>query len=259
MTPLPQLSIVLPCYNEATGLPALVERFAETCGDTPFELILVDNGSTDRTREVLPDLLATYPFARSIRVPVNQGYGHGILTGLQAARADVLAWSHADLQTDPADVFRAWRVFQNAKAPRRTLVKGRRYGRALGEKVITWGMQCAATILLRTPLHEINAQPKLFHRELLATLEQAPLDLSLDLYVLYAAKSNGWTFQSIPVEFPPRPHGVSSWATSWRSKARTIGRALRYMLRLAAGPVPRCQPLVTPDMPVEVGAERRAA
>lgn len=256
MSPRPQLSIVLPCYNESAGLGALLERFAECCGSVPFELILVDNGSTDRTQEVLPGLLAKYPFSRSVRVEVNQGYGHGILTGLQSATADVLAWSHADLQTDPADVFRAWKQYQESPSPERTLIKGRRYGRALSERIITRGMQCAATVLLRTPLHEINAQPKLFHRDLLGALEQPPRDLSLDLYVLYAAKWNGWRFRSIPVEFPPRPHGVSSWATSWRSKARTIGRALRYMFRLAVSPAPRLKASVeSPD----VGAERRAA
>lgn len=259
MSPRPQLSIVLPCYNESAGLAALVERFAESCGDVSFELILVDNGSTDRTQEVLPGLLAKHPFTRAVRVEVNQGYGHGILTGLQAARAEVLAWSHADLQTDPADVFRAWKLYQESPAPERTLVKGRRYGRGLSERVITWGMQCAATVLLRTPLHEINAQPKLFHRDLLGALEQPPRDLSLDLYVLYAAKCNGWRFRSIPVEFPPRPHGVSSWATSWRSKGRTIGRALRYLVRLAVAPAPRLQGSGPSHQAGLIGAERRVA
>lgn len=242
MNLLPELSIVLPCYNEAEGLADLVGRFAETGTNVRFELILVDNGSTDHTQEVLPDLLQRYEFARTVRVEQNQGYGHGILTGLKAARGTVLAWSHADLQTDPADVFRAWRLYRQADRPQRTLVKGRRYGRALKEQVISWGMQCAATVLLRTPLHEINAQPKLFHRDLLEHLEQPPLDLSLDLYVLYAARRCGWKLQSFPVSFPPRPHGVSSWATTWQSKARTILRSLKYMGRLAIARPPRRRP-----------------
>ena len=113
----PQLSIVLPCYNESKGLEVLVKRFDQVGCGVDFELILVDNGSTDNTPHVLPYLLARYPFARSVRVEVNQGYGHGILTGLRAARADVLAWSHADLQTDPADIFRAARVSSCRAAP----------------------------------------------------------------------------------------------------------------------------------------------
>lgn len=233
MSDQPALSIVLPCYNEAAGLPALLDRFAAVCEDTRFELVLVDNGSTDQTRQLLPALLPRYPFARSVRVEKNQGYGHGILTGLEAATADVVAWSHADLQTDPADVFRAWRLYQKVACPKRTLVKGCRRGRRLSERALSWAMQCAATILLRTPLHEINAQPKLFHRDLLPLLKRPPVDLNFDLYVLYTAICRGWTCQSISVEFPPRTHGVSSWANSWRSRVRTILKSLRYVLTLA--------------------------
>ena len=101
----PQLSVVLPCYNEARGIEAILRRFAEVGAGQDFELILVDNGSRDDTRAVMQALLPQFSFARSERVEVNQGYGHGIWTGLQAARGEIVAWSHADLQTDPADVF----------------------------------------------------------------------------------------------------------------------------------------------------------
>jgi glycosyltransferase involved in cell wall biosynthesis len=204
-----------------------------------FELILVDNGSTDNTSQVLPYLLARYPFARSVRVEVNQGYGHGILTGLRAARAEVLAWSHADLQTDPADVFRAWRAYQAAGRSQRTLIKGCRSGRSLQEQVISFGMQTLASMFLRARLHEINAQPKLFHRDLLGALRKPPLDLNLDVYVLYAARHCGWRIVEIPVAFPPRQHGQSSWATSWKSKTRTIARSIRYLVSTSFAAPPR--------------------
>ena len=239
MSATPRLSVVLPCYNEARGLEALVQRFAEAGHGVPFELILVDNGSTDDTAAVLARLVERHPFARSVKVPVNQGYGHGILTGLKAAAGETLAWSHADLQTDPADVFRAWDLYRQSADPRRAMVKGRRVGRSFQERIITWGMQTLATILLRTPMYEINAQPKLFHRELLGALSAVPKDWSFDLYVLYAAKRCGWKCSTFPVEFPPRKHGGSNWASSWRSKVRTIARAIRYLVKLAGQPRPR--------------------
>jgi glycosyltransferase involved in cell wall biosynthesis len=241
----PELSIVLPCYNESKGLEALVKRFDQTGRGVDFELILVDNGSTDNTAEVLPYLLARYPFARSVRVEVNEGYGHGIVTGLRNARAEICAWSHADLQTDPADVFRAWRVHQAAGRPERTLVKGCRSGRPLSERIVSFGMQTMASVLLRARLHEINAQPKLFHRDLLAALRTPPLDLNLDVYVLYAARCCGWRIAEIPVAFPPRQYGQSSWATSWKSKVRTISRSIRYLVTAAFQPQPRL-PRVAP-------------
>ena len=233
MSDSPKLSVVLPCYNESRGIEAILNRFAEVGRFQNFELILVDNGSKDETQEVLARLLPNFPFARSVQVEVNQGYGHGIFTGLSATRGEVVAWSHADLQTDPADVFRAWEKYRTAERPERTLVKGRRYGRRLSEKIISLGMQILSTLVFRTYMSEINAQPKVFHRELLSHLTQPPVDFNFDLYVLVMARRHGWKIASIPVQFPPRQYGHSNWAATWRSKFRTILRSVRYMFSLA--------------------------
>ena len=233
--PDPALSVVLPCYNESKGLANILERFQAVSGDRPFELILVDNGSTDETQQVLAELLPRFPFARSVQIQKNRGYGDGIFTGLKAARGELLAWSHADLQTDPADVFRAWDLYGQSQEPSRLLVKGRRRGRRLGEWLISRGMELVAFLLLRRCLTEINAQPKLFHRGLLAHLKGPPIDFNFDVYVLYQAKRHGWRVRSIDVEFPPRPHGKSHWAATWSSKLRTIWRSMRYMFLLGLG------------------------
>jgi len=231
----PLLSVVLPCYNESAGLANILDRFKETGADRSFELILVDNGSTDDTSKILAQLLPTYPFARSVQIVQNQGYGHGIFTGLKEARAEILAWSHADLQTDPADLFRAWDLYQEAPEPTRLLVKGRRHGRRPGEWVISRAMELVALLLLRRRLSEINAQPKLFHRGLLEHLDRPPVDFNFDVYVLYQARRHGWRLESIDVEFPPRPHGQSHWAATWSSKVRTILKSMRYMCLLGLG------------------------
>ncbi len=233
MLPTPQLSVVLPCYNESRGIEAILKRFAEIGAGHDFELILVDNGSRDNTPEVLGSLLPKYRFARSVRVEVNQGYGHGIFTGLQAARGEVLAWSHADLQTDPADVFQALDTYQKAAQPRQILVKGVRYGRRLGERVISLGMGIVASTIFRMKLTEINAQPKLFHRSLLDKATNPPIDFNFDVYMLVKAKQFGYRIETISVKFPPRQYGHSNWARTWKSKLRTIWRSVKYMLRLA--------------------------
>jgi glycosyltransferase involved in cell wall biosynthesis len=230
---MPQLSIVLPCYNESRGIEAILNRFAEVGRGQDFELILVDNGSKDDTQATFARLLPRFPFARSVKVEVNQGYGHGIFTGLQSAQGEVVGWSHADLQTDPADVFRAWASYRAAATPERTMIKGRRYGRRLSEKLISLGMQALSTLVFRSYMQEINAQPKVFHRDLLSHLTRPPVDFNFDLYVLVMAKRHGWRIESIPVQFPPRKYGHSNWAATWRSKFRTIARSIRYMFSLA--------------------------
>lgn len=232
---IPHLSVILPCYNESRGLRATLDGYEKAGQGINFELILVNNGSRDDTAAALETLLPAYPFARCVTIEQNRGYGHGIITGLQAALAPVLAWSHADLQTDPADVFRALELFQQHRAGERILIKGRRFGRSPGERVISWGMQLCATLILSTPFSEINAQPKLFDRSLLAHLGDPPKDFNFDLYVLFQARRNGWKMVSFPVQFPPRLYGESNWASTWQSKLRTIARSLRYMVRLGWG------------------------
>jgi len=116
--PTPLLSVVLPCYNEARNLG---DRYAAVKEDVDLELIMVDNGSKDDTPAVMAALVANHPFIRCVRVVQNQGYGDGIRQGLLAARGTWLAWSHADLQTDPADVIRAFRILHAQSAPERVL------------------------------------------------------------------------------------------------------------------------------------------
>src|SRR4051812_25089667 len=98
---MPTLSLVIPCYNEAANLPLLLPRCAALTRAGDAEVILVDNGSTDDTAEVLARSLPEFPGCRTVRVPTNQGYGFGILRGLEAATAGIIGWTHADMQTDP--------------------------------------------------------------------------------------------------------------------------------------------------------------
>ena len=107
-----KLSLVIPCYNEAANLPLLLERYKALTARSDAEVILVDNGSTDNSPDVLAALLPSYPGCRSVRVERNQGYGYGILQGLRAAQGEILAWTHADMQTDPMTPSRVWRYLK---------------------------------------------------------------------------------------------------------------------------------------------------
>src|SRR5688572_16839025 len=147
----PLLSLVLPCYDEAAGLPHLIRRIEQAfVRERETEVILVDNGSTDTSPEIMASL-AGHPLIRSVRVEVNQGYGYGILAGLRAARGTFVGWTHADLQADPADALRALQHIRQT-ARRDVYAKGRRYGRPLADVVFTIGMSIFETTLLRTRL-----------------------------------------------------------------------------------------------------------
>jgi hypothetical protein len=96
-------------------------------------------------------------------------------------------------------------------------------------------MEIVAAFLLRRRLREINAQPKVFHRSFLKFLSNPPVDFNLDVYALDLAKANGWLVKSIKVLFPPRPHGTSHWASTFKSRLRTIKGSFRFMYRIGAG------------------------
>lgn len=232
-----KLSIVLPCFNEARNLPLLLQNYRERWEDLPAELILVDNGSTDNTVATLQGQLATglFRFARTVSVPKNRGYGYGLLCGLQAARGEFVAFSHADMQCAPGDVFAAYRKLMEQPRPEQALVKGRRHGRHWRDSVVTAIMSVLASVLLMKRLTDINAQPKVFHRALVPKLSAAPDGFQFDLCVLYRAARAGSSILTVPVEFPPRIHGQSNWAFSLASRYRTIRQTIQYMFRLSLG------------------------
>jgi glycosyltransferase involved in cell wall biosynthesis len=235
----PRCSIVVPCYNEAPALPSLIEGFrGQRMGnDDPWELVLVDNGSTDGSAELLTTAMERHtPWLRVVSVaPPNVGYGHGIVTGLRAARGEFLAWTHADGQTPPGDALAALALLSTSPNPRRTFVKGRRQGRPWADRAFTAGMEAAALVLLGEHLVDINAQPKAFHRELLVLADRPPVDLSLDLYFFYTARRHGFAVRTFDVRFGAREHGASRWAFNWQSKVRTIARTLSFMHGLRRG------------------------
>ena len=225
-----KLSVIIPCYNEAANLPLLLDRCSTLGENSNIEVILVDNGSSDNSAEVLDKLLPSYPHCRTIRVPVNQGYGFGILSGLKAAQGDVLAWTHADMQTDPKDMLRGLAFFQLHS--NHIYVKGRRIKRPIADVFFTIGMSVFETCLLQTRLWDINAQPNMFSREFFESWQNAPHDFSLDLFAYFTARNQGLPVYRFPVKFGERAHGISHWNVNWAAKMKFIRRTIDFSFEL---------------------------
>lgn len=225
-----KFSLVIPCYNEAANLPLLLERCKDLAVRPDVEVVLVDNGSTDSTTEVLENLLPKYPGCRSILVEKNQGYGFGIVSGLKAANGEILGWTHADMQTDPQDALFGLEIFE--KHGDEIFVKGRRYGRPFMDVVFTVGMSIFETVLLTQPMWDINAQPTMFSRNFFESWTDPPDDFSLDLYAYYQAQRFGHKVYRFPVRFGERAHGVSHWNVNWAAKRKFIRRTVDFSLQL---------------------------
>jgi glycosyltransferase involved in cell wall biosynthesis len=228
------LSIVLPCYNERDNIAALMARLDEVAArHANLEILLVNNGSTDDSAVLLEQELAdrNRDVFKVVTVEKNIGYGFGILSGLRAAKGDVLAVTHADRQTDPLDVLRALEVYEQA-GDDMLMVKGARKNRKLSEAVFSYAMGLLASVVLGIRLTEINAQPKLFSRKFFDLVEKpAPNDFALDTYLLYKVQILG-RVEEIPVIFSKRLAGEAKGGSgsSMRQKFKLIKRTLKYLL-----------------------------
>ncbi len=228
-----KLSIVVPCYNEAENIPLILDRFQKVIKRKDIEVIMVDNGSTDHSPRILKELLPKYPFARTIRVAVNQGYGYGIIQGLGACEGDFIGWTHADMQTDPADLIKALIIIEKNGNDKKLYVKGNRKKRPLFDQFFTRGMSLFETIYLGVKLHDVNAQPNVFSKEFFDTWQNPPRDFALDLYALYMAQKSGMLIKRFDVLFPERLHGASHWNNgSLKAKWKFIKRTLEFSVKL---------------------------
>ena len=225
-----KFSLVIPCYNEAANLPLLLDRCKEVTIRPDIEIILVDNGSTDNSPEVLLNLLPQYPGCRSVRVEINQGYGSAF-SRAQAAPGEIIGWTHADMQTDPPE-----------RIARVGAVRQARIGHVRERAAATagpWPISCSRSAcrcskpwLLGERMWDINAQPTLFPRAFFETWREAPYDFSLDLYAYYQARCNAPRVHRLPVRFGERAHGVSHWNVNWAAKRKFIRRTVDFSLQL---------------------------
>lgn len=228
-----KLSIVVPCYNEAENIPLILDCFSDVITRTDVEVVLVDNGSTDDSAQILKKLLPDYSFARTEKVEINQGYGYGIIQGLKACTGDFIGWTHADMQTDPADLIKALEIIEKNGNDKNLYVKGNRKGRPVFDQFFTSGMSLFETVYMGVKLYDVNAQPNVFSREFFESWKNPPKDFALDLYVLYMAQKAGLRIERFDVLFPERVHGESHWNNgSLKAKWKFIKRTLDFSVKL---------------------------
>ena len=225
------LSVVVPCYNEEANIPLIITMFEEIilAFESEIEVILVNNGSTDNSKNVFNKYISNLnKDIKVLNVEKNIGYGHGIVSGLKVAKGDILSWTHADLQTDPKDVVSAFLEFKKHN-DYDIVVKGKRRNRNPVDAFFTWGMQIYCSVILRSKLNDINAQPKMFSRTFYeAHFSAAPNDFSLDLFLLYKAQK----IKTIDVFFHKRKFGKSKGGGTLIGKWKLIKRTICYITKL---------------------------
>ena len=225
-------SIVIPCFNEEGTIQLILDRTKNLFLYNNIELILVNNGSTDNSKDIISELIINYPHAKYINLEKNLGYGGGILKGLSHCKGEIIGWTHADLQTDPLDCIKAFRKYENISRGEKTFIKGNRKNRPLNDQFFTFGMSLFETLLMGKLIYDVNAQPTIFPKKFFDSWINPPRDFSLDLYTYYLAKKNNYKIKRISVYFHKRISGQSKWNINFFSRIRFILRTIKYSFKL---------------------------
>jgi glycosyltransferase involved in cell wall biosynthesis len=170
----PVLSLVIPCFNEERSIGYTIPRIVSAfrAAGHVVDVVAVDNGSSDGTASEIRGLAGEFPEVRLCTVPVNRGYGNGVLAGMAVATAPWVGTIPADGQVDAEDVVRLYEAADGADGL--VLAKVRRRFRmdGLTRKVVSIGYNLFFRTLWPTlPSLDINGSPKMFPRSLLASLE----------------------------------------------------------------------------------------
>ncbi|MBX9633735.1 MAG: glycosyltransferase family 2 protein [Magnetospirillum sp.] len=171
-----KLSIVIPCYNEERTLESIIDRVlaADRCG-LDLEIVIVDDGSRDRSVEVMKALAAKHPVISCFEHGINQGKGAALRTGFKKATGDIVLVQDADLEYSPNDYPKLLRPFLDGRAD---VVFGSRFKggdesrvlyfwHSIGNRVLT----LASNMFTDLNLTDMETCYKAFRRDVIQGLE----------------------------------------------------------------------------------------
>ena len=217
---IPDLSLVIPCFNESAVVRNTAARIAEDFrrAGVDLELILVDNGSQDDTGEIIRTMVDEGWPVVPRTVEVNQGYGYGVLNGLDAARGKFVGFTCADGQVDSRDVLLVYQIAIGGLTPR--LAKVRRRFRLDGHtrRLVSTVYNLVSNLLFGgLGTLDINGNPKILPRDLLQRMALSSADWFLDAEIMLKAKELGVEVYELNILARMRPGGRSNvgFATCW--------------------------------------------
>jgi len=209
----PELSLVIPCYNEEDVIGNTAAHLIEVfrAMDVDLELVLVDNGSVDGTGKIIDELIADGCPVVKATVTVNQGYGNGVLCGIEASRGKFIGFTCADGQVEAEDVAKAYRSAAQMKEDK--LVKVRRRFRmdGLARKCISTFYNLLITVMFGgLGSIDINGNPKIVKREHIERMKLESKDWFIDAEMMIKAKKLGLEVHEFNVLSQMREGGSSN-------------------------------------------------
>ncbi|NTU67577.1 MAG: glycosyltransferase family 2 protein [Chlorobiaceae bacterium] len=213
------ISVIVPLYNEQESLPELIRRLLEALDDREltgvagvgdgFEIIMVDDGSTDGSAALVREMIADRPEIRLVSFRRNFGKTAALSAGFRAASGQVIITIDADLQDDPGE----FRALLEKLREGYDMVSGWKQERQdpLSKTLPSKLFNLTTRWFSGIPLHDFNCGLKAYRRELVASLD---LRGEMHRYIPVLAQWNGYRVTEIPVRHHPRRFGKSKFGTT---------------------------------------------
>ncbi len=211
----PSISLFFPAWNEEDYVERAVTRAMDVLPrlTDDFEIIVVNDASTDRTQEIAEGLAAKIPQLRVITHPVNLKLGGAMRTGLSASTKDIVVYSDIDLPWDLRELERSLHLMEYLEAD---MICAFRFDRTSeGPKRIIYSFVYNMLIrsLFDINIKDVNFSFKVMHRRVLEAIELKSLGSFIDAELVVKAIRKGFRVFQMGVDYFPRTRGVSTLAS----------------------------------------------
>ena len=224
------LSIVVPCYNEAENIPGFFPGLLSFAGERGYRVVAVNDGSSDKTLEILTRLKETAPHLDVISHKLNRGYGAAIKTGLHAVETEYAITIDADGQHRLEDVDKCFRAIVETDSD---LVVGARANNASGmyRSLGKWGIRMFASMLFELPVKDLNSGMKCYRMsETVSYLDLCPDTMAFSDVILLLMVNDRKLVSQVDIEVLPRSAGTSVIGT--RTALVTLAEILNLAILL---------------------------
>lgn len=218
--PFRKLSIFFPMWNEEAYIERAVGYAKEECelliasGEIlDYELIVVDDASTDLTPVMADEMAAANPHVRVVHHPVNRKLGGSMKTGFAAASGDLVLYSDADLPFDMAEVSRAVRLLRYYEADVVSAYRHDRTGEGSSRAIYTFFYNVLIRRLFGVRMRDINFAFKLCRTLIFEHVELKSEGSFIDAELIIRAKKRGYDVIQFGVDYFPRTRGASTLAS----------------------------------------------
>ena len=209
--PAPGLSVFFPAYNDSGTIASMVIRAVQAASElTPdFEVIIVNDGSSDATAAIADELAKTYPNVRVVHHPRNRGYGGALQTGFRSATKELIFYTDGDAQYDPAELAVLWAKM----GPATDLVNGYKISRSdpLHRIIIGRLYHHIVSVLFGLTVRDVDCDFRLMRRSIFERIQLDKTSGVICLEMMKKIQDAGFRIAEVPVHHYHRAFGKSQF------------------------------------------------